>query len=210
MITKKFVVGRFFTNCYIAACKKTKEAIIIDPGYEDQVEAQEFFRYIESNSLRIKSIVDTHGHPDHACGNGIMKEKFQVPILIHEKDNTMLGSSSIVSRFFAFKAVSPPADTLLYEGNTIRFGETSLKVLHTPGHSPGSTSLVGKNVVFTGDTLFAGSIGRTDFPNSSTSEMKASLQKLANLPDQMVVHPGHGPSTNIGQEKRSNPFMQFF
>ena len=90
MITKKFVVGRFFTNCYIATCKNTKEAIIIDPGYEDQIEAQEFFRYIDSNSLRIKSIVDTHGHPDHTCGNGIMKKKFQVPILIHEKDSTYL------------------------------------------------------------------------------------------------------------------------
>jgi glyoxylase-like metal-dependent hydrolase (beta-lactamase superfamily II) len=113
----------------------------------------------------------------------------------------------VIAKFFGFNSSSPSADNLLKDGDYVKFGKIALKVMHTPGHSPGSISLIGENEVFTGDTLFAGSIGRTDLPQSSESDMKESLKKLANLPDDLRVYPGHGPTTTIGEEKRSNPFL---
>jgi len=208
MIIQKFTVGKLFTNCYIVACPETKEAIIIDPGFEKISEAEKIFQFIEENSLKLKFIVNTHGHPDHICGNGVVKRKFQTPILIHEKDAFMLGRlGKVVAKFIGFNYSSPSADALLKDGEFVRFGKTTLKVMHTPGHSPGSISLIGESEVFTGDTLFAGSIGRTDIPQGSVSDMKKSLRKLANLPDNFRVYPGHGPTTTIGEEKQSNPFL---
>jgi len=208
MIIQKFTVGKLFTNCYIVACPETKEAIIIDPGFEKISEAEKIFQFIEENSLKLKFIVNTHGHPDHICGNGVVKRKFQTPILIHEKDAFMLGRlGKVVAKFIGFNYSSPSADALLKDEEFVRFGKTTLKVMHTPGHSPGSISLIGESEVFTGDTLFAGSIGRTDIPQGSVSDMKKSLRKLANLPDNFRVYPGHGPTTTIGEEKQSNPFL---
>jgi hydroxyacylglutathione hydrolase len=204
-----FTVGKLFTNCYITACPITKEAIIIDPGFDNLSEAEEIFKFIEEKMLKLKFIVNTHGHPDHICGNGIVKEKFKTPILIHEKDAFMLGKfGHLVAKFFGFKNSSPPADMLLKEGDVLKIGNTTLKVIHTPGHSPGSISLLGEKEVFTGDTLFAGSIGRTDLPQSSEKDMRRSLEKLAGLPDYMTVYPGHGPVTTIKEEKENNPFLR--
>ncbi|RLI40806.1 MBL fold metallo-hydrolase [Candidatus Bathyarchaeota archaeon] len=208
MKVQSFVVGAFFTNCYVITCEETREAIIVDPGFDDKREAEKIFKIVEENSLKLKYIVNTHGHPDHTCGNGIVKEKFDVPILIHEFDAHMLGETSRgIAGFFGFKNFSPKADVLLHDGDTIKFGEFVLKVMHTPGHSRGSISLIGEKEVFSGDTLFMGSIGRTDFPESSEREMQQSLKKLAYLPDHFVVYPGHGPSTTIEEEKSNNPFL---
>ncbi|MEM3769645.1 MAG: MBL fold metallo-hydrolase [Candidatus Bathyarchaeia archaeon] len=208
MIIQMFTVGKLFTNCYIVACQETREAIIIDPGFDSTFEAEKIFKSIGENALNLKYIVNTHGHPDHVCGNGIVKKKFQTPILVHEKDAFMLGTfGRVIAKFFGFNSSSPSADTLLKDRDYVKFGKITLKVMHTPGHSPGSISLIGKNEVFTGDTLFAGSIGRTDLPQSSESDMKESLKKLANLPDSFKVYPGHGPITTIGEEKQSNPFL---
>lgn len=209
MNVEMFTVGRFFTNCYVVSCERTKEAIIIDPGFNTNFEAEKIFTFIDENVSRLKSIVDTHGHPDHTCGNKIIKEKFHVPILIHEYDAHMLEESSKkIGRFFGFENFSSPADTLLYDKDLVKFGEMALKVIHTPGHSRGSISLLGEKEIFTGDTLFQGSIGRTDFPESSEPDMRLSLKKLASLADHFVVYPGHGSMTNLGEEKRSNPFLQ--
>ena len=209
MIVQMFTVGRFFTNCYIVGCKQTREAIIIDPGFDNRFEAEKIFKFIDENFSRSKFIVNTHGHPDHVCGNGMVKEKFHALVLIHEYDAYMLGESGKkTARFFGFENSSPPADTLLHDGDLVKFGRTALKVMHTPGHSRGGISLLGEEEVFTGDTLFAGSIGRMDFPESSELDMKLSLRKLTNLPNHLVVYPGHGPATTIGEEKRSNPFLQ--
>jgi len=209
MIVQMFTVGRFLTNCYIVGCEQTKESIIIDPGFEGQFEAERVYEFVNSNALVLKLIVNTHGHPDHTCGNGMVKKRFHVPILIHEYDAHMVGkSSNKISELFEFKNSSPPADRLLHNGDMVKFGKTTLKVIHTPGHSRGSISLLGEKEVFTGDTLFAGSIGRTDFPESSKSDMSRSLRELANLPNQVVVYPGHGPMTTIAKEKRSNPFLE--
>lgn len=209
-MVQTFTVGKLYTNCYIAACPETREAIIIDPGFENLSEAEKIFSFIEEETLSLKFIVNTHGHSDHVCGNGIVKEKFKTPILIHEKDAFMLGKvGKVIARFFGFKNTSPPPDILLKDGDTVTFGKQALKVLHTPGHSPGSISLLGEREVFTGDTLFAGSIGRTDLPQGSEKAMKQSLEKLASLPDFFKVYPGHGPASTIGEEKRSNPFLNW-
>jgi glyoxylase-like metal-dependent hydrolase (beta-lactamase superfamily II) len=208
MIVKMFIVGGFSTNCYVVACEETKEAIIIDPGFDNKLEAEKIFRFIDENALTAKIVLNTHGHPDHTCGNEIVRTKFQARILIHESDAHMLGElGKRISEFFGLESFSPPADALLHDGDTVKFGHVSLKVIQTPGHSPGSISLLGAKEIFTGDTLFAGSIGRTDFPESSEQDMKVSLKKLADLPDNCVVYPGHGPITTIGEEKRSNPFL---
>ena len=197
------------TNCYVVNCKDTLQAIVVDPGFISTSEAQEVISYIEGEKLELKFIVDTHGHPDHTCGNGAIKDKFHVPICIHEADGYMLSESGRdTARYFGYDCISPPADLLLHEGDYIKFGDVTLKVEHTPGHSEGSIVLIGETEVFTGDTLFAGSIGRTDFPASSNIHMQGSLQKLQRLPDYFVVYPGHGPVTKMGEEKRFNPFLQ--
>jgi len=210
MIVQMFTVGRFSTNCYVVGCMQAKEAIIIDPGFDDLYEAKRAYKFIDENGLTLRIIVNTHGHPDHTSGNIMVKETFHTSILIHEHDAHMLGkSSNTIAKLFSFKNSSPPADRLLHDKDTVKFGKTTLEVIHTPGHSCGSISLLGEKEVFTGDTLFAGSIGRMDFPESSELDMKLSLRKLANLPNHLVVYPGHGPTTTIGEEKSSNPFLQF-
>jgi glyoxylase-like metal-dependent hydrolase (beta-lactamase superfamily II) len=199
----------FQANCYVLSCQDGQESIIIDPGFDDPGEAEKILKFIHENKLTLKYIVNTHGHPDHTCGNRILKQTFNTPILIHEDDAHIIGELGKMSAAsFGIRNYSPPADALLKEGDLVRFGNTALKVLHTPGHSRGSISLLGEKEVFTGDTLFAGSIGRMDFPDSSERDMKASLDKLASLPYELAVYPGHGPTTTIGQEKASNPFLQ--
>ena len=210
MMVQVFTVGRFFTNCYVVGCEDTKEAIVIDPGFDAQLEAERVFKFIDKNGLALKFIVNTHGHPDHTCGNGIVKKRFHIPILIHEYDAQMLGkSSNEIGQLFEFRNISPPAEMLLHDEDVVKFGKIVLTVIHSPGHSRGGILLLGEKAVFTGDTLFAGSIGRTDFPESSQLDMKLSLRKLTNLPNNLVVYPGHGPATTIGEEKRSNPFLQW-
>lgn len=195
----------------MANCKNTLQAAIIDPGFGSYQETEEALIYIAKNNLQPKFIINTHGHPDHTCGNKFLKDKFHIPICIHEKDSYMLGESGKeTATYFGFDLVSPPADVLLHDGGCIKIGDVTLKVMHTPGHSLGSIVLFGENEVFTGDTLFAGSIGRTDFPGSSDSDMQKSLSKLARLPDNFVVYPGHGPKTTMGEEKRSNPFLRAY
>jgi len=207
MNVRMFTVGMFSTNCYVLDCQEKYEAIIIDPGFDEQSEAEKIFSVIDKKAVDLKYIVNTHGHPDHTCGNGAVKKKFNVPILIHKDDAYMIGRSvRTVSEQFKSSNFSPQADVLLENGGLIEFGRATLNVLHTPSHTGGSISLLGKNEVFTGDTLFAGSIGRTDFPESSEDDVKLSLKKLARLLDQLVVYPGHGPTTTLGQEKVGNPF----
>jgi glyoxylase-like metal-dependent hydrolase (beta-lactamase superfamily II) len=208
MKVQVFAVGKVPTNCYTVSCEETGETIFVDPAFDSLVETVDIFAMVDQTCLKVKSIVNTHGHPDHSCGNGFVKERFSVPILVHEKDAHYLGAQGLsIAQAFGF-GCSPPADILLKEGDFVRFGKSTLKVIHTPGHSLGGISLVGEKEVFTGDTLFRGSIGRTDFPDSSKTDMKNSLAKLASLPESFIVYPGHGLKTTIGEEKRSNPFLQ--
>ncbi len=208
LMTKMFEVGTLSTNCYVAFCSETHDAVVIDPGFDTQREAEEIFKFIKDNNLHVKFIVDTHGHPDHTCGNAAVKNRFHVPICIHERDAYMLGETGKETAwYFGFNCVSPAADRLLKEGDLVEFGTCTLKVMDSPGHSEGSMLLVGENVIFSGDTLFAGSIGRTDFPGSSDSDMQKSLEKLLLLPESLVVYTGHGPPTTMKEQKRFNPFL---
>ncbi len=210
MITKMFTVGALYTNCYVVGCNETKEAIIIDPGFDTGLVAKRILREAVQLELQIKYIVNTHGHSDHISGNGMVKKLMAAPILIHEYDAPMLTKATEnLTMLLGFRTVSlPPADRMLHNGDTIEVGEVMLRVLHTPGHTRGSISILGDNVVFTGDTLFAGSIGRTDLPGSSPKEIMSSLKKLIALSDHIKVYPGHGPVSTIGEEKKSNPFLQ--
>lgn len=194
MYVKMWPVGMLLTNCYLAGQVETKEALIIDPGTSRESEAKKILEEIESDGFKIKYVVNTHGHPDHTGGNKIFRETTDALILIHEYDARMLKE--------------PFADKLLHDGDNVQVGGITLRVLHTPGHSPGSISLVGNDLVFTGDTLFAGSIGRYDLPGGSLEEIKNSLKKLITLPDHTKVYPGHGSRSTIGEERRSNPFLQ--
>jgi len=210
MITKMFTVGTLFTNCYVVGCTETKEALIIDPGFETDLEAETVLKEINQRKLRARYIMNTHGHHDHTAGNGIMKRLTGTPILIHEYDAPMLtDSSKNLSMLFGLRTASlPPADRMLHDGDVVQVGDVALRVLHTPGHSRGGISLLGAEAVFTGDTLFAGSIGRTDLSGSSYEEIILSIKKLATLPDHIKVYPGHGPTSTIGEERRHNPFLQ--
>jgi hydroxyacylglutathione hydrolase len=209
MILEMLTVGTLCTNCYIVGCSETLEGLIIDPGFDRHSEAERVLKEVDQHHLKVKYIVNTHGHPDHTAGNGILKEATGAPILIHELDAPKLtDASKNLSGLFGLRVTSPPADRTLKEGDIIQAGKVKLTVLHTPGHSKGSISLLGDDVVFTGDTLFAGSIGRYDFPDASFREIMRSLKRLAILPDHVKVYPGHGPTSTIGREKRSNPFLQ--
>jgi hydroxyacylglutathione hydrolase len=204
-----FTVGMLSTNCYVTSCKETRETVIIDPGFDNQLEAKVVITFINDNGLKPKFIINTHGHPDHTSGNEVLKKRFHVPLSIHENDACMLDETSkSAARFSGFDYFSLPADILLHDGDSVKFGKVTLKVMHTPGHTAGSILLLGEKEVFSGDTLFAGSIGRVDLPGGSERDMRLSLKKLMRLPDHYVVYPGHGPTTTMGEEKRVNPFLQ--
>jgi len=198
MLIETFTVGGLSTNCYVASSRQTKEAIVIDPGLDLIFEADQIFDYIEEAALKVKMIVNTHGHSDHINGDVIFQEKYNVPICIHRLDAGCLA---------VLENVNFPQTVLLDDGSLINFGNESLKVMHTPGHTPGSICLLGDRLVFTGDTLFAGGIGRTDFPGGSDTDMRSSLQKLQSLPENFLIYPGHGSTSIIGEEKRVNPFL---
>ncbi len=199
MLIETFTVGMLSTNCYVVSCQETKEAIIIDPGLDFVVEAQQIFSYVDKEKLKVKFIVNTHGHSDHINGDGVMQKKYSVPICIHLLDASFLEE---------LEKHDAPSNILLNDGDAVKFGTASLKVMHTPGHTMGCICLVGDKVVFSGDTLFAGSIGRTDKPESSPHDMAISLRKLFDLPDGLLVYPGHGEVSLMGQEKCVNPFLQ--
>ena len=198
MIVETFTVGMLSTNCYLASSKETKEAILLDPGLDFSAEAKPILDSISTGKLTVKYIVNTHGHDDHIKGNMLFQQKLNVPICIHSLDEHFIEGTE-KSKF--------PRNITLENGSIVKFGGENLKVLHTPGHTPGSICLVGEKLVFTGDTLFAGGIGRTDFPGGSMNEMRRSLEKLISLSDSLLVYPGHGETSMIGEEKRSNPFL---
>ena len=192
MIIKRFTVGWLSTNCYVVSCEETKEAVLIDPAAESTRETEEILNFIKQNNLHIKYIINTHGHPDHTAGNDVMKEATGALILIHESDASRV-----------------QADRKLRDGDVIQVGTFKLVVLHTPGHTKGGISLLGDKVVFTGDTLFPGSIGRTDFLGGSFEEIINSIKtKLSPLPDNFTVYPGHESPTTISDEKKHNPFLK--
>ncbi len=192
-------------NCFIVGCETTRQAAVIDPG----ADADRILKKLADERLTVSYIIDTHGHFDHAGANRRLKEATGAILVIHELDKPMLQNLSTMSAMFGMSAEnSPPPDMTVQDGDIIRIGSITLTVLHTPGHTPGGISLVTDGCVFVGDTLFAGSIGRTDFPGGDYDTLISSIRnKLYPLDDRTVVYTGHGPDTTIGSEKRFNPFV---
>jgi len=197
MIVETVVVGDFETNCYVVVCERTRRAIVVDPGADpDRIREA-----VRSLGAAPELIVNTHGHMDHICAD----DAFDLPVAIHEDDAAALTDAEInLSRYFAEPCVCPAPSRLLTEGDVIEVGDIRFTVIHTPGHTPGGICLYGGGVLIAGDTLFADGVGRTDFPGGSEETLLRSIrEKLLVLPDETIVHPGHGPETTIGRERPS-------
>ncbi len=208
MIVRQIIVGSMAVCCYIAACEKTKKAAVIDPGGDvDKILAE-----VEQMGVTVDYVIATHGHPDHVCGNRAIQEATGAKIILHKEDERFFGQDE-VKQYFSMLGMepSPPADIEVEEGDEIKIGEEKFQVIHTPGHSPGGMCLYNSPDLITGDTLFVGGLGRTDFPGGSHQELLDSINsKLLVMPDDTIVWPGHaygGPRSTIGQEKRTNPFL---
>ncbi len=205
MIIKTLAVGPIMANCFILGCEETLEAAVIDPGDE----ADRILQALAESNLTTKLIINTHGHFDHVGANKRLNKVTGAPILIHPLDAPLLNQLANSAAAWGMTAENSPApDRELQDGDEVTFGKVLLKVIHTPGHTPGGISLYTDSEVFVGDTLFAGSIGRTDFPGGSFETLQASIQqKLFALRDDLKVYPGHNQTTTIGVEKRTNPFV---
>lgn len=206
MILESLEVGPIMANCYILGCEETKEAAVIDPGGDPE----RILQILNRLGLTVKLIINTHGHFDHVGANKQLKSATGAPILIHEGDAPMLSHLRSSAASFGLSVEdSPTADQMPADGDTLTFGRITLKVIHVPGHSPGGIALQAEDSVFVGDTLFSGSIGRTDLPGGNFDDLIASVRtKLFTLPDDTQVLCGHGPATSIGREKRYNPFFR--
>lgn len=206
MIIKKLPVGPIMANCFILGCEETRKAAVIDPGDE----TDKILLTLASEQLTVEQIINTHCHFDHAGGNKKMKDATGAPLVLHALEIPVLENlESSAARWGLAMEASPAPDRTVADGDTITFGNIALKVIHTPGHSPGGICLQAGDVLFAGDTLFAGSIGRTDFPGGDHQTLLSSIrEKLFSMDDDVRVYCGHGPETTIGVEKRTNPFVQ--
>ncbi|MCB2184944.1 MAG: MBL fold metallo-hydrolase [Deltaproteobacteria bacterium] len=206
----QLLVGNMAVFAYIVACEKTGQGLVIDPaGNEDRILAEAAKR-----GITLVKIVNTHGHPDHTCGNFRIKEATGAQILIHEEDAPHMNSPHAL-QFAQMLGCSqiPPADVTVKDGEIIEAGEeVRLQVIHTPGHSPGCICLHTPGHVFTGDTLFVGGVGRTDLPGGSWAQMVSAIKnRILALPDDTVIWPGHNygpsPKSTVAQERRGNPYL---
>lgn len=208
MIFEIVVVGPLGVNCFILGCEETMEGVVVDPG----ADAGRVLDRVRALGLSIRTVINTHGHFDHVGGNKEVLEATGARLMIHRDDTYFLSRAAEVAANYGLTTEnSPPPDELLEDGMTVTFGECSMKVLHTPGHTPGGCCLLleGEGKVITGDTLFAESVGRTDFPGSSHEALISSIHsKLLPLPDETQVYPGHGESSTIGRERRYNPYLK--
>jgi hydroxyacylglutathione hydrolase len=206
MILEGFPVGPVQANCYLFGDAAAGEIFVIDPGDE----AERVIAAVRRYGSRVVAIVNTHGHFDHVQAVDAVREATGAPFWIHEGEREVLEQGPARARqlFGVDLPPSPVPTRWLSDGDRLQVGALSLVVRHTPGHSPGGVCLIGDGLAFVGDTLFAGSIGRTDLPGASMDVLCDSITRvLLPLPDDMVCYPGHGPETTIGEEKRSNPFV---
>lgn len=213
MIIERLVVGPLETNCYLVGCPRTLEGVIIDPA----AEGARITSRVQQLALKPTWIIDTHGHGDHIGANRELKDAYpEARIAVHAADVERLVNPVLnLSALFGAPVESPPPDVILHDGDEVRVGELSFEVIHVPGHTPGGAALYMKpsadetsGVLFCGDALFAGSIGRTDFPDGSLEQLVGAVRRrLLTLPPDTVVYPGHGESTTIGREAASNPFV---
>jgi len=206
MILDIHPVGMIQANCYILGDEKTREAVVIDPGGDTPV----LLRTLQSRELKPVAILATHGHFDHVEGLASLKRATGAPIHVHKGDLGLIQGMTSQALLFGVRVeAAPPPDVFLEDGDTVSFGSYTLEVIHTPGHSLGSICYKLDKSVFVGDLLFAGSIGRTDLQGGDYDTLIRSVrQRIFTLPDETVVYPGHGPSTTVGVEKRTNPFFR--
>ncbi len=206
---QNFVFNPFIENTYILY-DETKEAIIIDPGCYEQEEKNELTDFIEANRLKIVKLINTHCHIDHVFGNAFVKKKYGVDLTIHKEDEATLRSVEVYAPAYGFQNFETSgAEAFFDEGDQVKFGNSTLDILFTPGHAPGHVVLVnrGQNICIGGDVLFDGSIGRTDLSGGDFNTLIKSIhEKVFSLEDETVVYPGHGGTTTVGKEKESNPF----
>lgn len=211
MLLQVLAVPPFFKNGFVVGCEATRQAVLIDPG--DEVEA--LLAFAEQRALDIRHILLTHAHVDHVTGVGLAKRALGVPIHLHQADLFLYEDAAEHGRLFGLRVdAPPPVDRFYAAGEVIGFGEYEVRPHHTPGHCPGGVCLqIGRagepgRDLFVGDTLFAGSIGRTDLPGGDYDTLISSIRNvLFAFGDDATVYPGHGPSTTIGQERRTNPFL---
>ncbi|HHY04191.1 MAG TPA: MBL fold metallo-hydrolase [Thermoanaerobacterales bacterium] len=200
-------VGPLLANCYIIGDYNNKKAAVIDPGGNPE----DILNALKEEDFELEYIILTHGHQDHIGGLPKIKEVTGAPIAIHEKDASMLVSPrDNLSAYMGKELTYPSADIELKDGQELKVGDLILTIIHTPGHTPGGICIKVNDIVFTGDTLFAGSVGRTDFPGGSFDQLIESItSKLLPLGDKITIYPGHGGYSTIEQEKSSNPFLYY-
>jgi glyoxylase-like metal-dependent hydrolase (beta-lactamase superfamily II) len=208
MILQQIIVGAMGVCCYLLGCEETKMAAVIDPGGNPE----RILAAAKAEGLTIKTIINTHGHPDHDCANGPLKVATGAEIVLHGDEATFFARKEIKTYFSILNLpASPPADRLVKDGDVIMVGKIKLTVIHTPGHTPGGIALYAPPHLFTGDTLFVDGVGRTDFPGGDTATLLRSIRtRLLTLPAETKVWPGHGyggSTSTIGQEAKSNPFL---
>ncbi|NLX17991.1 MAG: MBL fold metallo-hydrolase [Desulfobulbus sp.] len=208
MLVKQLTVGMMGVCCYVVSCEETKKAAVIDPGGDET----RILDYCQQNGLNLIYIINTHGHPDHVCGNAAIKEETGAEIIMHIDDVRYFSEPGIKGLFSSLGLPeSPPADITVKDGDVITVGKERLEVIHTPGHTPGGICLYSPPHCFTGDTLFVGAVGRTDFPGGSMRQLIDGIKsRLMVLPPDTIVWPGHGyggSQSTIEREKRSNPYL---
>ena len=204
MIIETIPVGPLQSNAYIVGDEETRQAVVIDPGDE----GDRILEFVKANNLKINEIICTHAHFDHVGAAGDIKKETGAKIIMHKEDLETYSLAKDQAAFWGFQVDDlPQPDGYVGEGDELKVGNLSFKVMHTPGHSKGGICLYGEGIIITGDTIFKGSIGRTDFPGGSIEELKSSFRRIIELPDDTRVLSGHGPETTIGYEKQTNFFM---
>lgn len=210
MIVKSFTFNPFQENTYILS-DDTQNCIIVDPGCYNSSEQNRLLAYIEEHQLKPVRLINTHAHIDHVFGNKFIADKFDLALELHKLDVPVLAMAEHSAKLYGLSyTTSPEATVFIEEGDIVHFGNTSLKILHVPGHAPGHIVLYheAEKIVIGGDVLFRESIGRTDLPGGNHDDLIRSIQeKLFTLDDDIVVYSGHGPETTIGHEKAHNPFF---
>jgi len=206
MKIKVFIVGMVSTNCFVVSNVTTKQAFVIDPGDDEDM----IIKYLDEEKLSVEGVLLTHGHFDHIYGAESISKKYGVPLYAHETEAALLKDPTKNASQMVGRVISLSGVTTIKDDEILNIGGFELKVIHTPGHTAGSVCFYcdKTNVLFSGDTLFQESVGRTDFPTGSGSQIIRSIrEKLAVLPDDTTVFPGHGPATTIRYEKANNPYI---
>ena len=204
MIITRITVGAFEENCYLLVDAASRDAVLVDPGDE----GKRIPHAVERSGARLRAIWLTHAHIDHIGGIAAVCKSSRVPIYLHPLDQPLYAAGPMQAAFYGLAFDEPPApDHALADGDELAVGSLRFLVLHVPGHAPGHVAFHGHGVLFGGDCLFAGSIGRTDLPMANPADFERSLERICALPGETVVHPGHGAATTIAAELVSNPFL---